>query len=161
MSDHSHAVTVEAEKFDAAILGGLPTKLLLAGVVGLALTAIGAFISPTQFAYTYLFAFSVFFTLVVGSLFWTCLHHATDSEWSVVVRRQLENVSSLLPYLALAFIPLLFCLPILYKWWNIEPGVDPLLDAKKPFLTQEFFYIRAAAYFLLLGWVAWSLRRLS
>ena len=37
--------------------------------------------------------------------FWTCLHHATDAEWSVVVRRQLENVAKLLPYSALFFLP--------------------------------------------------------
>jgi hypothetical protein len=121
MSDHAHVEAVEAEKFDSARLGTLPTNLLIAGGVGLLLTVLGAFvISKEQFAYTYLFAFAFFFTLVVGSLFWTCLHHATDSEWSVVVRRQLENVGSLIPWVALAFVPiLLFCLPILYKWWNI------------------------------------------
>jgi hypothetical protein len=159
MSDHAHAEMIEAENFERARLGGLPSSLLIAGVVGLVLTVLGAFvISKEQFAYTYLFAFAFFFSLVVGSLFWTCLHHATDSEWSVVVRRQLENVASLVPWVAIAFIPILFCLPILYKWWNIGDGVDPLLDAKRPYLSHGFFLIRAAVYFLLLGWVAWALR---
>src|SRR5436190_20953063 len=119
MSDHAHAEVIEAERFDTARLGSLPTTLLIAGAAGLLLTVLGAFvISKEQFAYTYLFAFAFFFTVIVGSLFWTCLHHATDSEWSVVVRRQLENVASLIPLMVVFFIPVLLCVGILYKWWN-------------------------------------------
>lgn len=157
MSEHAHAP--EAEKFDAAKLGGLPNLLLIAGVVGLALTALGAVvIGRDQFAYTYLFAFSFFFTLIMGATFWNCLHHATDSEWSVVIRRQIENISSLFPYLAVFFIPLLACASILWKWWNLGAGVDPLLDEKQPYLSQWFFLLRAAAYFVIISWVVLSLR---
>jgi hypothetical protein len=161
MSDHAHAEVIEAEKFDGARLAGWPNKLLIAGAAGLVLSILGAVIpgiGKEQFAYTYLFAFCFFFTLVVGSLFWTCLHHATDSEWSVVVRRQLENVGSLIPWFVVLALPLAFCVPILYKWWNIGPGVDPLLDAKQPYLSKGFFLIRAVAYFALLSWVALTLR---
>src|SRR5688500_13129512 len=120
MSDHAHAEVIHVENFDAARLGGLPLRLLIAGAIGIVLTILGAFvISKEQFAYTFLFAFSFFFTLVVGCLFWTCRHLATASEWSVVVRRQLENVSTLMSWVALLAVPLIFCVPILYKWWNI------------------------------------------
>src|SRR5438552_1814383 len=96
MSDHAHEP--EAETFDTAKLGSLPNNLLIAGVVGLALTALGAFVlNKDQFAYTYLFAFAFFFTVILGAAFWNCIHHATDSEWSVVIRRQIENVASLFP----------------------------------------------------------------
>ena len=91
MSDHHHVP--EAEKYDLAKAGGLPKLLLGVGVVGLAGSLIGAFFSQTQFAYSWLFGFTYFFTICAGCLFWTCVHHATDSEWSVVVRRQLENVA--------------------------------------------------------------------
>ncbi len=135
--------------------------LLGAGAVGLIASFITAFFAPASFAYSWLFAFTYFFTLAVGCLFWTCLHHATDAEWSVVVRRQLENVASLLPYLAAFFVPLLFCLPILLKWWTKGPGEDPLLDAKQPFLSHGFFYVRLVIYFALLSWIAWTLRSRS
>jgi hypothetical protein len=45
-----------------------------------------------QFSFSWLFAFIFFFTLCIGCLFWTIVHHVTDAEWSVVVRRQLENI---------------------------------------------------------------------
>jgi hypothetical protein len=76
-------------------------------------------------------------------LFWTCLHHATDSAWSVLVRRQLENLASLLPYFALLFIPLLLVARYLWHWWDMAPGVDPLLDNKQPYLSVWFFLVRA------------------
>lgn len=157
MSDHAHAP--EAEKFDPAKLGGLPNALLIAGGAGLALTVLGGFvINWEQFAYTYLFAFAVFFTIILGATFWNCLHHATDSEWSVVIRRQIENVASLFPYLAVFFLPLLFCASILWKWWDLGDGVDPLLDEKRPFLTHWFFYLRLALYFLVVGGIVTALR---
>jgi len=78
-----------------------------------------------------------------------------------VVRRQLENVAALIPYLALFFIPVMLCLGILYKWWNLGPGEDPLLDAKQPYLSKGFFLIRVVLYFLFLSWVSLTLRRRS
>ena len=159
MSDHNPVP--EAEKFDPAKAGGLPKLLLIAGVAGLVGSLIVALVSTKQFAYSYLFAFAYFFIICVGCLFWTCVHHATDSEWSVVVRRQLENVAGLIPFLFLFFIPVILCFSTLYKWWDLAPGVDPLLDKKQPYLTHWFFYLRVALYFVLLSWVATSLRRLS
>ena len=164
MSDHSHAIVPPAaEKFDRKDLGGLPNILLLAGVAGLLLSFIGLFVDSwrAQFAHSYLFAFTYFFTLAVGALFWTCLHHATDADWSVVVRRQLENLATLIPHLALLFIPLLFVAPHIWRWWDVNPATDDLLRAKQPYLSHTFFHVRWVAYFVLLGWVAWSLKRRS
>ena len=159
MSDHAHSHTPEAEKFDLAKLGGLPSTFLFAGVIGLALTFLGAFaVGAEQFAYTYLYAFSFFFTLIMGASFWNCLHHATDSEWSVVIRRQIENIASMFPYLALFFIPVLLSAGTLWKWWNLGPGVDPLLDAKQPYLSHWFFLLRIVAYFGVMSLVVLALR---
>ena len=163
MSDHSHEITPpEPEKFDLKHVGGLPNILLGAGVAGIAVSIIGAFISTKQFAFSWLFGFSYFFTICCGALFWTSLQHATDSEWSVLVRRQMENIAKLLPYFGLFFLPLiLFCAPLLWKWWNIEPGVDPLLDAKSGYLNHTFFWVRAVAYFGFLAWISTTLYKSS
>lgn len=158
---HSHDLpSPEAEKFDSKHAGSLPTILLGVGVVGIVLSLIGLAVPAlrTQFAYSWLFGFTYFFTIAVGTLFWTCLHHATDADWSVVVRRQLENVASLIPYLAIFFVPVLLSREILFKWWKLGPGVDPLLDAKQPYLSHWFFLLRVVLYFLILGWVAASLK---
>ncbi len=160
MSEHAHVIS--PEKFDPKHAGSLPTLFLGAGVLGLVGSLIGFFVAREQFAYSWLFGFSYFFTIAIGALFWTCLHHATDAEWSVVVRRQMENLARLLPVFVIFFLPLIvFCAPMLWKWWNIAPGVDPLLDMKQPYLTHGFFIVRMCVYFFLLGWIGWSQWKLS
>jgi uncharacterized membrane protein YidH (DUF202 family) len=108
-----------------------------------------------------LFAFSFYFTIAIGSLFWVLLHHATNSGWSVVVRRQVENLASLIPFLFLFFLPLYLYRFQLFKWMGIEPGVDPLLDGKRVFLNEQFFLIRLGFYLLFFGGLALTLRRFS
>ena len=164
MSDHSHAPTAPApESFDAKKAGGLPTILLGVGAGGIAISLIGLIFTSwrTQFAHSWLFGFMYFFTICVGALFWTCLHHATDAEWSVVVRRQMENLARLLPYFALFFLPLLACKPLLWQWWDVPAGQDPLLDGKSGYLNHTFFYIRVVIYFVMLAWISHSLWRRS
>ena len=161
MSDHSHELTPPAaETYDIKHAGNLPNRLLTAGVIGIAGSLLGLLVPQwrEQFAFSWLFGAFYFFSICIGALFWTCLHHATDSEWSVVVRRQLENVAQLLLYFVLIFLPvLLFCAPYLWKWWRVPVGEDPVLDGKGFYLSHTFFYIRAAGYFGLLTWVASSM----
>jgi len=66
---------------------------------------LSAIASPEQFAFAYFFAWMFFFTIGAGALFWTLVHHATRAEWSVIVRRQLENLAGLLLILAVLSVP--------------------------------------------------------
>jgi hypothetical protein len=165
MSDHSHEPTPPAaETYDIKHAGALPKQFLTVGVIGIAGSLLGLVVPQwrEQFAFSWLFGAFYFFSICIGALFWTCLHHATDAEWSVVVRRQLENVAQLLLYFVLIFLPvLLFCAPYLWKWWTIPVGEDPVLDGKGGYLNHLFFYIRAAGYFALLTWVALSMLKRS
>src|SRR5437870_12849338 len=129
MSERLHAApTPEGEYFESSRFAGLSFLLGLIAVVALVLCAIGAVVNPRQFSFSWLFAFAFFFTLCVGCFFWTIVHHATDAEWSVVVRRQLENIASLLAVLALFFVPVLLLRHHLYEWMNTPPGHDASLD---------------------------------
>src|SRR5256885_15328255 len=123
MSERSQIVPAhEGEYFETSRFSGL--SLLLAGgaVVGLLLFLIGEFTSPLQFSFSWLFGFIYFFTLCCGCLFWTIVHHATDAEWSVVVRRQLENISLLLCFFFIFAIFILLLFHHLFEWMNIAPG---------------------------------------
>ena len=75
----------------------LRRAFVLLGVIALvALRPVGrrrVTLSRSNLAFSWLFAFAFFFTLCAGCFFWTIVHHATDAEWSVVVRRQLENIA--------------------------------------------------------------------
>jgi hypothetical protein len=153
MSDHSHEITPPAaETFDPKHAGGLPKLLLTAGAVGGVGSLVGLIWWPQQFAFSWLFAAFYFFTLVIGAFFWICLHHATDSDWSVLVRRQLENLAKLLPISVLLFLPLLFCAPKLWRWWDMPIGEDAVLDIKRGYLNHGFFYFRALCYLGFLWW---------
>src|SRR5207245_10518483 len=94
MSERLHTPPMpEGEYFDSRRFTGLSTLLGAVAIVSLALCLVGAFVSPHQFSYSWLFAFVFFFTLCAGCFFWTIVHHATDADRSVVVRRPLGNIA--------------------------------------------------------------------
>ncbi|CAN5144305.1 membrane protein [soil metagenome] len=162
MSERSHVVpTPEGEYFETNRFGGLSMIAAVVAVAGLVLCVVAAFLAPRQFAYSWLFAFAFFFTLCAGCLFWTLVHHAVDAEWSVVVRRQLENIASLLPIMAIFFLPVILFRHHLYEWMTIPYGEDHLLDTKRAYLNFWFFLIRAI---IILGFfvaASWFFRRTS
>ncbi len=162
MSHENQPSKLLPETFDAAKGSRLASLSFGAAAVALLVSAIGFFKDREQFAFSWLFGFFVVFSICVGALFWTILHHATDSEWSTLVRRQMENVASIIPWLGLLFLPLLgFCAPTLWKWWTIDPKTEPLLAAKAAYLNHTFFILRYVLYFAGLGWVARTLRNRS
>ena len=162
MSERLQTVpTPEGEYFDSSRFTGLSFVLGIVAVVALVLCVVGAFVNPHQFSYSWLFAFAFFFTLCAGCFFWTIVHHATDAEWSVVVRRQLENIGALLAVLALLFIPILLLRHHLYAWMSIPPGAEALLDSKRAYLNWPFFLLRAAVFLGFFLLAALALRRLS
>src|ERR1700752_3030798 len=105
----------QPEYFDYKHVGGRFLGLIGMAVVAFVVVLIGAFFDTKQFAFSYLFAYAFFLTICMGGLFWTLVHHAVDAEWSVVVRRQMENIGSLLAVMAILFIPLLAVGPMLWK----------------------------------------------
>jgi hypothetical protein len=155
------APTPEGEYFDSSRFAGLSLLLGAVAVVALVLCLVGALVSPHQFSYSWLFAFAFFFTLCAGCFFWTIVHHATDAEWSVVVRRQLENIALLLGVLAVLFVPILLLRHHLYAWMDIPPGHEAALDSKRPYLNLDFFIIRAIAFLCFFFIAALLLRRYS
>lgn len=154
MSDHAHAEP-KPEFFDYKHVGGRFLGLVSVAVVAF-LIVLGSAIyfavtkneaGVKQFAYSYLFAFYFFFTICMGGIFWTLVHHAVDAEWSVVVRRQMENMGSLLVVLAVLFIPLVFVASELWHWMLPVNAHDPILVEKAAYLNKPFFWFRAVFYF--------------
>ena len=162
MSERAHVVpTPEGEYFERSRFAGLSLLFGVLGLLGIVLSVVGAIWWPQQFGFSWLFAFAYFFTLCAGCLFWVIVHHATDAEWSVVVRRQLENIASLWPVLALLFIPVLLLRHHIYRWMNIPPGEDPVLDAKHGYLNWNFYLARAIIFLGFFIISSWLLRKYS
>jgi hypothetical protein len=161
MSAHS-STPIQPERLKTNV-SGLATTLLVVGVLGLVAAGIGAVTQTRQFAHSFLWAFTFFYTIAIGSFFWTILHHAVDADWSVIVRRQFENVSNIFWILAVAFAALaLFCGPQLWRWMDPQvAATDPVLPLKQGYLNVPFFTTRAILYFVFFIFAAWYYRRLS
>ena len=126
----SEPVTAKPEVFNSADSGIGFVAFAAAGAIGLLVSLIGAIFDKQQFAFSWLVACMYFFTLAVGALFWVLVHHATDAEWSVMVRRVMENIGVFVPVTLLFFIPAFLYAGHLWSWWNIPLGVDSILDKK-------------------------------
>ena len=162
MSERLHnAPTPEGEYFENGRFAGLSLIFGVVALVGLVLCGAGAAIDPKQFSFSWVFAFGFFFTLCVGCFFWTIVHYATDAEWTVVVRRQLENIAVLIGVLTLFFIPILLLRHHLYEWMNIPPGKEENLDSKRAYLNLPFFVLRAVFFLGFFIVASQLLRRFS
>ena len=93
MSERSDVVPApEGEYVETNRFSAVSFLLAILALVGLGLSVGGAFVAPHQFSFSWLFAFAFYFTVIAGCFFWIVVHHATDAEWSVVVRRDRKSV---------------------------------------------------------------------
>jgi len=165
-----------AETFSGRNLNRLLLVLLGVGVISLLVTVVTGLVAPAgsevrrQFAFSWLFAFIYFFTILAGCFFWLILHHSTDSSWGILVRRQMENLAALIPWMAIFFIPLFLARHDIWDWIDARHQVplDPHLGAKLGFfefrvgpVPVPFFWIRALFYLLFFGAAAIYFRRTS
>jgi len=142
--------------------GSFTQKALIAGVVGLLLSAIGAYMDHSTFFQAYLTAFTFLTTIGLGGLFFVLVHHITGAYWGVVLRRVAENLAATLPIMGLAMIPLFFGMHDLFHWTHPEAvAQDAILQWKAPYLNTTFFIIRNVVYFAIWTWLTHGLRSLS
>jgi len=118
---------------------------LALGVAGL-LLAMSAFGHRDALAQAWLIATLLCVGMAVGCLAIALLHQLTGGEWGVVIERALEAGARTLPWLALAFVPILLWLPTLYEWARPGATADPKLAHKAAYLNVWFFVVRTAFY---------------
>ena len=198
----SHDIPEDGERLDRGKVSGLMNICAIIAVAG----TLGSFLfllldfTPDQadgsmalekarasYAYSWLFAFFYFLTIAMGGCFWTLLHNVSNSGWGTSVRRVMENIGFVFPFMIVFALPLL--LPqvqkYLYEWMTahgaamdqmkeagIEGGVkdalhhtgdphDHLLYKKVFYLNGTMWYIRFFLFFAALGGIIWFLRKLS
>lgn len=150
------------EFLDARKTGPFLLGLVIVGALALFASIAWGYSNPQEFAFSWLYSFLFFFTICAGGFFWVILHHATDSGWSVTVRRQVENLASLFPVLVVFFIPvILLAKPHLYSWMQIAPHESHILDEKSGYLNEPFFWVRTAFFLGFFVLASLAMRRLS
>jgi hypothetical protein len=110
----SHYVSVttlppQGEKLQLAKFTSWRFILMLTAIAGIAFS-IFFFLSPGEtsnsYAFSYLFALEVFFTIAAGATFWVLLHNASNSSWGVAIRRIPELMTQLFVPLFILALPL-------------------------------------------------------
>ena len=133
------------------------------GVVALALlVVIGALTNRSGFFQAYLFGYTFWLGLGLGSLGVLLIQFLTGGRWGLVTRRIFEAGTATLPMMAGLFMPLLLGLPQLYAW--ARPGdvaADAVLQHKAIYLNIPFFIIRAVVYVIAWIVIGYRMRRWS
>jgi hypothetical protein len=135
---------------------------LIVGVVFAAMFAIGFFVAREQFFHSYLFAFSFWAGISVGSLALLMLQHLTGGGWGLVIRRVLEAATRTLPLVLIMFVPIVLGAHRIYSWTNEHKMAEnAVLKEKARYLNLSFFTVRAAIYFAIWLALAYFLNRWS
>ncbi len=138
------------------------TRFLGAGALALVASVAGAFFTPDAFFRAWLWSYTFFVGITVGSLALLMLQFLTGGAWGVVIRRICEAAARTLPLLVLFFLPIALGIPRIYKWADPElVRADHILEHKHIYLNVPFFLARAAVYFAGWGFCAWFIDRWS
>ena len=139
----------------------LAIGFIVLGVVALALAIAGALLSDETAQKVALVSYHAGFLftlgLTLGSMILVMILHQVNAGWAATVRRQLENVMSLIPLCLAFFIPVAVLAPMLFHWMDPQHTAgDVIYAAKAAYLNKPFFYARAAVYFI--AWLIFSQR---
>ncbi|HEY6453500.1 MAG TPA: hypothetical protein VIX87_12980 [Steroidobacteraceae bacterium] len=109
--------------------------------------------SPQQSLLSYLSAFLFFTGLALGSLAVLLVQPLTGGAWGEYLRPPLLIAARTLPLQAVAVVPILLGLHVLYPWAQAGAASgDALLRAQSWYLNPTFFVARSIVYFAL--WLA-------
>ncbi|GMV26493.1 MAG: membrane protein [Phycisphaerae bacterium] len=147
---------------------GISTALLGAGVIGIVLAGIGStMIGPLGKAHALAsihVGVMACLAMVLGNLWYVLLQSLVRAGWSATIRRQQENVATLVPLVGLGVIGVLIADLLLghplFTWMNKYQG-DYILEGKAAWLNAPFFYLRVIVYILIWTMLARRMARLS
>lgn len=138
-------------------IGRWQKAALIAGVLGIALTAVGWFLDADQAYKAYLPSYLFWFEIAAGSLGVLMLQYVTGGEWGLMIRRPLGAAARTLLVMAVLFLPIVAGLSHIYPWANHDLMThDPVLSQKVQYLNFPFWIGRTVLYFVL--WILWAWR---
>ncbi len=161
---HHPALAESNVRLTQAEAGGAQRILLGIGAVGLVLTLVGGFVygSPVHALAAFEVGVMAVTAMALGGLFFTLIHHITNASWSTTLRRQSENLASMLP-ICMAMVAVILVIELvsggmLLTWIGMDPEQDYLLKKKSGFLNTPFLIVRFLLYAGLWTFMALRLR---
>jgi hypothetical protein len=141
---------VNALKLPPIDTGRLQLGALVVGVIALVGAAILGFTTSSDFFESYLMSFLFWAGLSLGCMALLFYLHLAGGSWGALITRPLEAAASLMPLLALLFIPVLFAMKDLYPWTDpAYVAAWPMVEAKTAYLNTSFFIVRAIVIFAI------------
>jgi hypothetical protein len=122
--------------------------MLIAAVGTLISLAIGLAASPKSVTQGWLIAFVFVSGIPIGSLVLLLIHRLTGGRWGTALAPVLMPAVSMMPLVALVFLPLAFGLSAPYRWASDTSMVRPAVA--HTYLNQPAFLLRSAV--VLIGW---------
>ncbi|WP_224247131.1 hypothetical protein [Hyalangium gracile] len=142
------------------------------GILGLVLTAVGAFVGDARAAaHSYLFAYAYWVGISVAAIIMVAVFHTAKAKWMTVLRRAMETMAISIPIFAVLFLGLIPALKLLYPWVPGSELANQLTDVQRGHLSHKhaylnvgFFYARQVIYFVVWTFVShrlygWSTRQ--
>lgn len=160
---HASAVTVPPNLIVRIKQGDLVSAQNALLGIGIALLvaagAAGMISGEDRFYFAYLVAYMFMLGTCLGGLFFTMLQHITRAGWSVSVRRLSENITGVLPWMLLLFLPIVMGFGKLFHHWAHPNAADEVLAGKSGYLNPTFFFVRVGIYFAVwIGLAQWFRR---
>jgi hypothetical protein len=153
---------VSARAVEATGISRAQRPALVGGVVFLALSVVGWFLSPAEFYRAYLPSYIFWFEIVAGSLAILMIQYVTGGEWGLLIRRPLGAAARTMVVMLVLFIPIVIGMHAIYPWADHDlVAQDHVLHKKQVYLNPTAWIIRSAVYFGCWILWAWRLRILS
>jgi len=161
MSGHLDEAALLSER-PTAELARLRGRGMVMGAIGIVAMIVGYFtVDRALFLQSYLIGFIFWMGITMGSLALLMVQYLSGGAWGLFARRVFEASSRNIVIMAVLFVPIAMNLPVLYPWARPEAASDPVIQAKAAYLNVQFFYFRAALYFVVLFTLSFVLSRWS
>lgn len=143
-------------------LSRIQRSALVVGLISLGASAVGAFVNPSQFFFSYLFGYLFWLGLSLGCFAIAMIHQLTGGRWGYPTRRIFEAGFMVLPVMLVLLIPIFMGLGKLYPWARPEElATSEALRERQVYLNAWAFIARQVLFLLLWFWIAAAIRRCS
>jgi hypothetical protein len=152
-----------------AFIDRLRPQAMTVGAAALGLLFVaGGLVNPDRLFPAYLYAFIFWAGVPIGCLCLLLIQHLTGGRWGHMIRGLLEAGTRTLPYVAIAFLPVLFGMKHIYIWAGggdlaalKDPALRHAIEHKHLYLNPIFFAVRTTFYFGVWCTIALFLNRWS
>jgi hypothetical protein len=131
-------------------------RALIVGIVGLVGCAVGLVLAPRDALVAWLVCWLGWGSIPIGALALLMLVALIPGTWRQLYARPLVLGTTLVPLAAIAMIPLLVGVELIYPW-TAQGATAGYAAFKAAWLSTGFFVVRTIVYLVALSLIAWAL----